>query len=153
MFLFFCFSYMKDVEIEIQVKLGDVSKLLEFLKKHASFKGEKHQVDEYFSPAHRKFLDVRPVKEWLRLRDSDGKYSINYKNWYYDANGKSDYGDEYESKLENSDSLKKILKALNFSSLVIVDKNRKIWVYKDYEVAIDSVKGLGEFVEIEFIGE
>jgi len=34
-----------------------------------------------------------------------------------------------------------------------VDKLRKIWIYKDYEVAVDSVRGLGDFVEIEYKGE
>ena len=30
---------------------------------------------------------------------------------------------------------------------------RKIWTYKDYEVAVDSVKTLGDFVEVEYIGK
>lgn len=86
------------------------------------------------------------------MRDSDGKYSINYKNRHYDTNGKSDYCDEYESEIENIENFKKILKALDFSSLVIVYKKRKTFLYEDYEIALDSVKGLGEFVEIEYVG-
>lgn len=144
---------MKDIEIEIQVNIEKQKPLENFLKKKADFKYENHQIDEYFSPAHRDFIGVRPVKEWLRLRSSDGKYSINYKNWHFDKSGKSYYCDEYETKIDDLTKLKKILKALNFQSLVTVDKVRKVWLYKDYEVAIDSIKKLGNFVEIEYKGK
>ncbi|MBZ9569403.1 class IV adenylate cyclase [Patescibacteria group bacterium] len=144
---------MNNVEIEIQVNIENSKPLIEFLKKNAEFKSEKHQVDEYFSPAHRNFIAVRPVNEWLRLRDSGGKYFINYKNWYFDKDGRSYHCDEYETEIENLIQLKKILEALNFQSLVKVDKIRKVWVYKNYEISIDSVKELGDFVEIEYIGK
>ncbi|MDD3190762.1 MAG: class IV adenylate cyclase [Candidatus Pacebacteria bacterium] len=121
-------------------------------KSNGAFQAEKHQVDEYFSPAHRNFLDIRPVEEWLRLRDADGKYSINYKNWHFEQDGKSHYCDKIETKVENINQMKNIFSALDFESMVIVDKLRKIYNYKDYEVAIDSVKNLGDFIEVEYIG-
>jgi len=144
---------MKDVEIEIQVNVENSKPLLDFLEKNAEFKYKNRQIDEYFSPIQRNFIEPRPVKEWLRLRNSDGKYSINYKNFHYSENGKSDYRDEYETEIEDIDKLKKIFNSLDFKSLVTVDKLRKSWDYKDYEVAVDSVKGLGDFVEIEYKGK
>lgn len=57
-----------------------------------------------------------------------------------------------EVNLKKVIKLKKILEVLNFKSLVNVDKIRRVWKYKDYEIAVDSVKGLGDFVEIEYIG-
>lgn len=145
---------MKNIEIEITVNIENSKPLIEFLTKNAEFKKEKHQVDEYFSPAHRSFTEQRPLREWLRLRDEDGKYSINYKNWHYEEDlERSFYCDEYETKVEDSDKILKILKALDFKSLVKVDKIRKTWIYQDYEIDVDSVKGLGDFVEIEYIGQ
>ena len=144
---------MNNIEIEIQVNIEKSKPLIEFLNKNAEFKSEKHQVDEYFSPIHRNFIEVRPVKEWLRLRDSEGSYSLNYKNWYCDDNGKSYHCDEYETKVENLTQLKNILEVLNFKSIIKVDKIRKTWAYKNYEISIDSVKRLGDFVEIEYIGK
>jgi len=141
-------------EIEIQVKIKNSSKLINFLEKNAEFKKESRQIDEYFYPAHRNFIKIRPIKEWLRLRNSDDRCSITYKNWYYDKNGKSlSYCDEYETFVEDVVQFKKILEALNFQLLVKVDKKRKMWVYKKYEVAVDKIKGLGNFVEIEYIGK
>ena len=144
---------MNNTEIEIQVNIENSKSLIEFLKKNAEFKSEKHQIDEYFSPVHRDFVGVRPVNEWLRLRDSSGKYFINYKNWHREKDGKSYHCDEYETKIEDLNQLKKILEVLNFKPLVKVDKIRKVWVYKNYEISVDSVKGLGGFVEIEYIGK
>jgi len=141
-----------NIEIEIHVNIENSRPLIEFLKKNGDFRSEKHQIDEYLSPAHRDFLKDRPVKEWLRLRDADGKYSINYKNWH-DENENGHYCDEFEARVESIDQIRKILSALNFKSVVIVDKLRKIWTYKKYEVAVDSVRGLGDFVEIEYIGK
>ena len=142
-----------NIEIEIQVNIEKSQALLDFLKFNGIFQGENHQLDEYFSPVTNDFLAVRPVKEWLRLRDSNGKNSINYKNWYFDEFGKSNHCDEFETKIDNIDQVRKILVALDFKSIAIVDKNRKIWTYHDYEIAIDSVKNLGDFVEIEYIGK
>jgi adenylate cyclase class 2 len=144
---------MNNIEIEIQVNIENSKPLIEFLEKNGQFRVEKRQIDEYFSPIHRSFVEVRPIKEWLRLRDSDGKYSINYKNFHFDSDGKSQYCDEYETKIEDLAKLRKILDVLNFKSLVKVDKKRKTWEYKDYEIDLDSIKGLGNFVEIEYIGK
>ena len=143
---------INNIEIEIQVKIERPKTLIEFLEKNSVFLSEKQQIDEYFSPAHRDFLGIRPVAEWLRLRQSDKEYSINYKNWHFDKNGKSNYCDELETKIGDINQVRKILSALDFKSIVIVDKLRKIWTYKDYEIAVDSVKKLGDFVEIEYIG-
>jgi len=142
----------KDIEIEIQVSVERIAPLLEFLAKSGQFVSEKRQIDEYFTPTHRDFLAVRPAVEWLRLRNSDGGFSFNYKNWHLDEQGKSHYCDEYETKIDDIDQLRKILQVLNFQSRVVVDKLRKIYLYQDYEIAIDKIEGLGDFVEIEYKG-
>jgi adenylate cyclase class 2 len=144
---------MSDREVEIKVRVENSSNLLDFLVQNAQFQKESHQIDIYYTAPHRDFLSVRPVKEWLRLRDSNGRYSINYKNWQYEADGKSNYCDEYETPVESLEQLQKILNALNFKPITTVDKLRKTWLYKDYEIAVDSVKDLGNFVEIEYKGE
>ena len=144
---------IKDIEIEIQVQVEKSAGLLDFLNENGEFKGEKRQVDEYFTPSHRDFLAVRPAKEWLRLRDSNGKFSVNYKNWYCDTHGKSHHCDEFESVIEDLEKMRKIFLALDIKPTVKVDKTRKIWVFRDYEIAIDAVVGLGDYVEIEYLGE
>ncbi len=143
----------KDTEIEIQVKVEKVKPLLDFLAKNGKFQAENRQIDEYFTPVQRDFLSVRPAKEWLRLRNENSKQSVTYKLFHYDEQGKSTHCDEYETEVKDADQLRKIFMALNVKSLTVVDKLRKTWNYEDYEIAIDSVKNLGDFVEVEYKGK
>lgn len=140
---------MQDVEIEIQVRISEPAKLQKFLQDKAKFVGEDYQKDQYFTPPHRNFLSVRPTEEWLRLRES-GQAAITYKKWHYDADGKSQYCDEYETTVQNVDQMHKIFAALDIKSIATVEKTRKKWLYKDYEIALDHVTDLGDFVEIEY---
>ena len=139
-------------EIEIQVRISNSQPLLDFLEKNGEFKYSNRQVDEYYTPAHRDFASIDPIKEWIRLRDSDGEFSINYKNWHYDSDGKSRYCDEFETVIGDLDQLRKIFTAINLKVLVKVHKQRRVWNYKNYEIAVDRVEGLGDFVEIEYKG-
>ncbi|OGD84183.1 hypothetical protein A2165_01070, partial [Candidatus Curtissbacteria bacterium RBG_13_40_7] len=143
----------KNIEIEIKVKVQNIKSLLGFLNKKGKFINQVHQVDDYLVPSHRNFLELRPVKEWFRLRNEDGVYTLNYKNYHFDRQGKSHHCDEFETGIENPDQAKRILKALNFKRVVRIEKTRKIWIYKDYETAVDSVKNMGDFVEIEYKGK
>jgi adenylate cyclase class 2 len=140
-------------EVEIQVQIENSKNLKSFLKKKAKFIGEERQIDKYFSPKHRDFLKVRPVVEWLRLRDSSGKHSINYKNWHADKDGRTHFCDEYETPIESIEQMENIFAPLGIKQIAVVDKTRKIYMYKNFEVSIDAIKGLGDFVEIEYKGK
>jgi len=142
-----------NIEIEIKVTIEKLAVLKAFLEEHGTFKAEKHQIDEYFSPKHEDFMSTRPVNEWLRLRMNDGKCSMDYKLWHRGKNNESEYCDEIETGVASMDQARKILTALKFRSIGKVDKVRRAWIYKDFEIAIDSVKGLNDFVEIEYVGQ
>ena len=143
---------MKDIEIEIQVKIGTSATLRTFLEKNAKFVSENRQIDEYFTPAHEDFVKVRPIAEWFRIRDERGSFSVNYKNWHSDDKGIGQYADEFETVVGDKATMRKILLALDFKPLVTVDKTRKKYLFEDYEIAFDTVVGLGDFVEIEYKG-
>lgn len=144
---------MKDIEIELQLKVDSTNELISFLKEHGTYNGEKHQVDEYFVPAHRNFLEARPVQEWLRLRDEKGVFSITYKNDHLDDQGRRTYCDEFETTLTDIESARKILAALTMKSVCTVNKTRDTWRFKDFEIALDTIEDLGTFVEIEYKGK
>ncbi len=140
---------MKDVEIEIQVRISEPAHLQKFLQDKAEFVSEDYQKDEYFTPAHRDFASVKPIAEWLRLRSSN-KDAITYKKWHYEADGTSNFCDEYESSVGSLEQMRKIFTALDIRPLITVEKMRKTWRYNEYEIALDRVTGLGDFVEIEY---
>ena len=140
-----------DVEIEIKVRVENVKPLIMLMEKEGKYEGETRQLDEYFTPAHIDYLKQVPMKDWLRLRWEKDKASITYKSYHYDEEGKTTGCDELETNIESLDKMQKIFKVLGFRSLAKVDKVRRLWRYKDYDIAIDEVSGLGSFVEIEFM--
>jgi adenylate cyclase, class 2 len=143
----------KSTEIEIKIRVHDSAPLLKFLQEKGNFESEKHQRDEYFSPPHRDFIKAKPIKEWFRLREEESECSMNYKNWHYGDDGKGYYCDEHEVKIDTPAQARNILKALNFKPLINVDKKRRIFTFQDYEIALDSVNELGDFIEVEYKGE
>jgi predicted adenylyl cyclase CyaB len=143
---------MKDIEIEIQVRIQKSQTLTNFLEENSVFISENQQIDEYFTPTHINFVSIKPIEEWFRIREEKGKYTINYKKWHYE-NGVGTYADEYETSVGDKESAKKIFTALGFKPLIVVDKTRKKFTYKNYEIAFDTVVGLGDFVEIEYKGQ
>jgi len=144
---------MKQTEIELQVKVEKVEPLRSLLEQSGEFKYETQQIDIYFTPAHRDFLAKNPIEEWLRLRDANGNCSLNYKKWHFDADGRGLYADEFETKIENLEAAKKSFAALDIKPVITVEKTRKVWMYEDHEICLDAVKGLGDFVEIEYYGK
>lgn len=143
---------MNNIEIEIQLEVENIKPLKVFLTKNAKKTGELHQIDRYFTPAHKNYIEPRPINEWLRLRDSNGKHLITYKNYHRNAKH-SLYCDEYETSIGEIKQIELIFEALGMKEIVVVDKNRTTYIYKDFEVAIDLVKNVGSYVEIEHKGD
>lgn len=143
---------MPNAEIEIQVRVERSDDLRTFLDTEATFEYEHHQTDEYFNPPHKDFTKTRPIDDWLRLRDADGAFTINFKHWNR-QNGESTYADESETAIESIDTMRDILQAVDFRPLITVNKVRRTYHYQDYEISLDSVEGLGDFVEMEYQGE
>ncbi|MBU2633916.1 MAG: class IV adenylate cyclase [Nanoarchaeota archaeon] len=136
-------------EIEVKFPLKNSEQVISFLKKNAKKLNENDfQRDTYFTPIHRNFLDVKYPYEWLRLRESIKGITLNYKHFYPENVKTIDYCDEFETKIDNS-IINKIFDSLNFKKLITVEKNRTTWIFKDVEIAIDDVKDLGPFIELE----
>lgn len=136
-----------DVETEIKIKLSknEFDELNDFMNEKAKFINENRQVDTYYQPTHRKFLKKELTNEWLRIGIRGNKKILNYKNWHSNM-----FCDEFEVEIDNSENLDKILKILGLEIICVVDKVRKTFLYLDkYEIALDHVKELGYFIEIE----
>ena len=121
------------------------------VKQVASFKGKVHQVDEYFTPVHRDFLSVRFPFEWLSIRKRGNKSILNYKHFHPEGAEVHTHCDEVEVEVTSPDRLKRIFTSLDMRSLVIVEKDREIYSTDEFEIALDDVRGLGSFIEIEAV--
>ena len=136
-----------NVEIEIKVKIFDVNELREKIKKEAKLVKTIHQVDEYYGPPHKVFFKENPKEndEYLRIRTQENKKIIGY----YKVIDAGNHSEEYEVDIGDAKIMKEILKKLDFISVVTVDKKREVYEVDGFELCIDSVKDLGNFLEIE----
>lgn len=111
------------------------------------------QIDAYYNAPHRDFLAPEVVSEWLRIRTEDRGSSINFKLWHPIEALVKTHADEYESRVDDVEAIRRLLAALNFRPLVTVDKTREEWKLPGIEIVFDHVAGAGDFVEFEFKGD
>lgn len=143
----------KDVEIEIKLPLQNPDEVKEFLNKNAKLVSENiYQKDSYYVPIHRNFLAVKYPFEWLRLRKSSKGMFITYKHFFPENVKKTDYCDEFETKIDNFEAVEKMFKSLDFKDAVIVEKSRTSWIFEDVEIVIDDITDLGFYIELEAKG-
>ena len=86
----------------------------------------------------------------MRIRETHKGAVLCYKHIHYEAQV---YCDEYETKVESKEQIEKILFALGFSVQMVIDKTRESLEYKNFEFDFDTVKNLGELMEVELESE
>jgi adenylate cyclase, class 2 len=138
-------------EVEKKFALPDPAALKARLEELGAKPSEPtRQVDAYYNAPHRDFTAPEAISEWLRIRTEDRGSSINYKRWHpLDALIKT-HADEYETKVDDVEAVRRMLEALDFRPLITVDKTREAWTLPEIEVVFDHVAGAGDFVEFEF---
>jgi len=143
----------KDIEIEIKLPLKNPDELKKFLNKNASLVSENvYQKDSYYIPVHRDFLAVKYPFEWLRLRKSKKGMFITYKHFFPENVKKTNYCDEFETRIDNFEAIEKMFKSLDFKEAVVIEKSRTAWIFEEVEIVIDEVTGLGFYIELEATG-
>ena len=145
----------KRIEIEAKFELLNIKelfKILEELEKENNAKlveKDEIQKDTYFTPNDRNFLDKRPVAEWLRTREEKGKYSITYKNWAKEDGENAKFKcREVEINVDDIEAIREIFDVLKAKELVVVEKTRTSYMYKDIIISIDTVETLRKFCGI-----
>lgn len=143
------------MEIEVKYPLNNTKEVIARLEQLGAQEGilRDMQEDIYFTPAHRDFLDGDVVSEWLRLRKGKGGESVTFKRYLPLGSRYADHCDEYESTISDIKAMELMFEALDMKEIVRVHKERSTWRLEDTEVALDNVKGLGDFLEIEYKGE
>ena len=143
-----------NIEVEIKVKVDN----FEEMKKKVSLLGTLvksiKQIDEYYVPSHRDFFAHKPQPiEHLRIRTNPDKTVFEYtRTINLNENLDYDYAEEYETQISDVEAFKKTLEFLDFKKAVTVEKQREYWDCGDIEIALDKVKGLGDFMEAEAKG-
>ena len=137
------------MEIEIKAKIKDFKSIRNRLKKFGAKKvGLTHQIDNYYLPHARKL--THSGRSILRTRYDEliNKARLDY-HYYIDKIT----GAENELEVLDIKILGRILNGLKCKKIATVEKKREIFKYKNMEIVLDNVKGLGKFMEIEIQGK
>jgi len=140
---------MKNVEVEIQAEIKNPKGAERKLKKTGKFVKTRKQKDVYFVTPQRNFFAKNPPIEYLRVRYEEGKNHLNYSFLHFAKNGWLNSTDEYETMVEKPEVVEAIFKKIGLIPKVTVIKTRKYFDCGNFEVTLDSVKGLGNFMEVE----
>jgi len=134
-------------EVEVKAHLRDKKEVIKKLQDFGcKFGRELHQIDHIFIPKGIAFPPPFSVPV-LRVREQNDRFLFTLK---ISQSGRQDC---IERELEINDGKKmiEIMKLINYREVSVVDKKRIKTKYKDMEIVLDKVKGLGEFVEVEKI--
>jgi adenylate cyclase class 2 len=138
---------MYEVEVKVRADHDDVRERLAELG--AEPVNAVTQVDTYYDAPHRDFAET---DEALRVRRENPEQSaafaeLTYKGPLVEAESKSRR--EVETEVADGDAAGDILDALGFAPAATVRKERERFALDGYTVTLDTVAGLGEFVEVE----
>lgn len=151
-------------EIEILFKLTDSieeckQKIELFNSVHTNkltFNGSKRIIDTYYES---KFFKDFSSNEYgrlsnsFRIREKSPFCYITTKKDVFDNVGTWLYSDEFETKIDDVDAMKKIVESLYLVPLVIIDNTKHVYVNDIHELVLEVVKDLGCFIEIEYKSE
>lgn len=132
------------IEIEIKAR-AEHGPLHEKLKQEgAALEKTVEQTDVYYNAPDR---DFGKTDEALRLRDEGGQIFLTYKGKKLDPKSKT--RKEVDVEVADFTKMEDILLSLGYRKTLRVHKMRELYHLEGVLVCLDSVDGLGEFVELE----
>jgi adenylate cyclase class 2 len=135
-------------EVEVKVRADHASVRTALAASEATRREAVTQADTYYDHPAR---DFAATDEALRVRrerrEGAATAAITYKGPRVEAESKT--RTEIETGVEDGDDADGVLRAVGFEPVGTVEKEREYWELSGYTLALDSVAGLGEFVEVE----
>ncbi|MFC4450477.1 class IV adenylate cyclase [Halorussus aquaticus] len=136
-------------EVEVKVRTDHASVRERLVERGAEPVNEVTQEDTYYDAPHREFAET---DEALRVRretpvDAESFAELTYKGPLVETESKTRR--EVQTGVEDGGATADILSALGFDPAATVRKERERFALDGFTVTLDSVTGLGEFVEVE----
>lgn len=140
---------MKNIEVEIQVIIKNPEKVEARLNEVGKFVKSRQQVDKYFVPPYRNFFAKDMPDEYLRVRYEESRNHLNYSFLHFGEDGWLRNTDEYETLVDKPEVVEEVFKKIGLIPKVTVKKIRRYFDCGDFEVTLDQIENLGNFMEVE----
>jgi adenylate cyclase class 2 len=137
---------MYEVELKVRAEHENVTTRLEELG--ATRVEQIRQVDTYYNAPDRDFAQTDEALRIRRQSDGDEERTLlTYKGPLVDSESKT--RQEAETEFEDDDAMQSILDGLGYEAAATVSKDRVRYSMGEWTITLDTVDGLGEFVEVE----
>ena len=133
-------------EIEIKAKVNNLNEVKDKLEKlGCHFSDPLIQKDFVYWEEGVDYDHIRPGANFCRIRETGGRIIFTLKQ------RRSNQLDciEKEVVIDNTQAMIDILKLMKFYEMLQMSKTRTKCQYNDYEICLDQVEGLGDFIEVE----
>lgn len=137
------------IEIEVKLKVNSLAEVEQKLAElGAEFLAEQLQTDYLFDNTNAMLIKT---DRCLRLRRQSVAGGERFFLTYKGAKEKSNFKKRQEIEIEiiEAESTQKLLSALGYEKVMVVEKKRRLWQLGGCSVALDELPLLGAFVEIE----
>lgn len=138
---------MVEVEVRARLREGYAKVRARLVKKGASFGKPAEQQDAYYRPAKRAWVEQLPGDYVVRVRRSSKGCFLTYKalteirgTW-----------DEHEITVSDPEAAEQMLGHLGLVKVLDLRKKRERAKFRGFEICLDRVKGLGDYIEAEII--
>ena len=144
----------KEIELKISITEQQYPHLQEWLKNNAVYKGVSQQTEYYVTNPETPWNESKGFKDTaitMRVRQESKGDTFCYKQAHFDsATKKPTHRDEYETKVESGTTILQILTLLGYTRHTLLSKKRTTYLVRDtFEIVLDEVQGVGNFIEIE----
>ena len=133
------------MEIEIRAQIKNLDNIEQnIIKLGTKLIKEKKQTDKYFGEInlYRKI----GYSFLMRVRDEGDKKFLAYKGAKLKKDG---IWEEYEFEIDNTKKVTEMLKDMGLEEIITVKKCRKVYALDGLTLCLDTIEGLGNFIEIE----
>jgi adenylate cyclase class 2 len=137
------------IEVETKIRVSDVNKIRDKLKSLGKYEGKESKTDDYYTLEP---LESYPKKS-LRIRKKKGFYEINFKRRIsYDSGIHAKK--EIEFKASNIADFILLIEDFGFKKWLRKEKETELYKIKNnFHLELNKVKGLGWFLEIEYLAD
>jgi len=137
---------MYEVELKVPADHEPVRERL--AEMGADSRGIVEQEDIYYDHPVREFGETDEAVRVRRESTDDGSRAVvTYKGPLVEAESKTRR--EIETGVEDGEAMDRVLRELGFDPVTTVEKCRERFDHDGYTITLDSVAGLGEYVEVE----
>jgi adenylate cyclase class 2 len=134
-------------EVKLKLKGMSIEELKnKLLKDQIKYIGVEKQTDIYLNS---KFRNFKETDEALRIRKVNNTVELTYKGPKFSSKSKS--REEITVEINDENAMLKILQKLDIYPVYSVSKERYTFIDNNFNICLDKVEGLGEYIEIEGI--